>query len=112
MAEIETMGGGRFERLSPQETRERVAQGVRLIDVREPGEYDEAHIEGAELHPLSTFDPEDFAPDSRVVFQCRSGGRTRRLAEALTARGWTHVTHLEGGILAWDAAGLPVKREG
>ena len=111
MAQIERMGAAAdFERLTPQEVAERVARGVRLVDVREPGEYEAAHIEGAELVPLSTFDPDAFPPDSEVVFHCRSGGRTRRLAEALTARGWTQVTHLEGGILAWDEAGLPVVR--
>ncbi len=108
MAETESMGAGVFTKLSPAETAERMARGVPVVDVREDGEYADAHIEGVELVPLSSFDPEHFAPDSEVIFQCRSGGRTRRLAEALIARGWTKVTHLEGGILAWSAAGLPV----
>jgi rhodanese-related sulfurtransferase len=46
--------------------------------------------------------------DKRIILQCRSGGRTAALAGALIEAGIVDaIAHLEGGILAWKADGLP-----
>lgn len=80
-----------------------------IVDVREKNEWDEAHIPGAILMPLSTFDPASI-PDPRgkhLVFHCRSGRRCGLAAEKAVAAGYTGVIkRMEGGFLAWDAAGF------
>ncbi len=96
--------------LAPADVAARLAAGeIRLIDVREPQEYDAAHIEGAELFPLSTFDPAAIPPgDKPIVFQCAVGGRSARAVEACLDAGLPNNKHMRGGIRAWMAAGLPV----
>lgn len=80
-----------------------------LIDVREPTEFAREHITGARLMPLSGFDPDDFAHDHDKVgvFHCRTGNRTGLAAEQLLATSFREVYHLDGGLEAWKAAGLP-----
>ncbi|MEB3830798.1 rhodanese-like domain-containing protein [Phormidium sp. CCY1219] len=84
-------------------------QQVRLIDVREPAEYAGEHIAGAELMPLSSFDPRKipFEQNQRVVLQCQSGNRSSQAARQVLNAGFPQITHLNGGISAWKAAGYP-----
>ena len=80
-----------------------------IVDVREPNEWQEAHIPGAILMPLSGFDPAEI-PDPKgkhLVFHCRSGRRCGLAAEKAVAAGYKGVIkRMEGGFLAWDAAGF------
>jgi len=80
-----------------------------IVDVREQNEWDEAHIPGAILMPLSTFDPAQI-PDPQgkhLVFHCRSGRRCGLAAEKAVAAGYTGVIkRMEGGFLAWAANGF------
>lgn len=80
-----------------------------IVDVREPDEWDQAHIPGAILMPLSTFDPAQI-PDphgKHLVFHCRSGRRCGLAAEKAVAAGYKGVIkRMEGGFLAWSAAGF------
>jgi len=80
-----------------------------IVDVREQEEWDQAHIPGAVLLPLSTFDPAQLPdPGSKhMVFHCRSGRRCGMAAEIAVAKGYKGVIkRMEGGFLAWHAAGL------
>ncbi|MFP4144547.1 MAG: rhodanese-like domain-containing protein [Phycisphaeraceae bacterium] len=100
--------------ISPAELREKQQDGetLRLLDVRTPIEYSELHAENAELVPLNQLDPGRFAEqaqDGPLYVLCRSGQRATKAAEKLTAAGVNAVV-VEGGTLAWDAAGLPVVR--
>ena len=81
-----------------------------LIDVREESEWNEVHIPGALLIPLSQFVArQDEIPAGRaLIMQCRSGGRSGQAALALRTAGRTNVANLAGGITDWEAAGLPV----
>ena len=88
------------------------AQAI-VLDVREMEEYEEAHIDGAILIPVETCGPATLPhnPDKHVVFYCKKGGRAARACKACT----THmpqraVYNLEGGLEAWEAAGLPLVR--
>jgi rhodanese-related sulfurtransferase len=82
---------------------------VVLVDVREAGEHQTARIEGAVSRPLSCFDPAAL-PQGAVVLHCGVGKRSR-MAAALCAKAGVKVAgHLEGGLAAWAAAGLPVVR--
>jgi len=81
-----------------------------LIDVREESEWNEVHIPGALLIPLSQFVArQDEIPAGRaLIMQCRSGGHSGQAALALRTAGRTNVANLAGGITDWEAAGLPV----
>lgn len=99
-----------LENLEPADVASRLAERtILLIDVREPSEHAAERIDGAELHPLSVFDP--FAlPDPgerKIVFQCGSGIRSARAVAACQAAGLPFDSHLKGGLQAWKAAGLP-----
>ncbi|WP_413201182.1 rhodanese-like domain-containing protein [Nostoc piscinale] len=86
-------------------------QTVTLIDVREPSEYAGEHIPNATLMSLSKFDPRKVpqTQDTQVVLYCRSGNRSTMAAQKLFDAGFTEVTHLNGGMTAWKAAGYPTK---
>lgn len=87
----------------------RDADNVVIVDVREDNEWQEAHIPGAILMPLSTFDPAKI-PDphgKHLVFHCRSGRRCGMAAEKAVAAGYSGtIKRMEGGFLAWDTAGF------
>jgi rhodanese-related sulfurtransferase len=111
------------ECLTPEAVREELQRGVLLVDVREPGERDtDGFIEGGKSVPRGTLefkadpaspahDP-DFDPKRRIVLHCASGGRSALAGQALRQLGFEDVAHLEGGLAAWVAAGLPVHRSG
>lgn len=85
-----------------------------LLDVRPPAEFEEAHIDGSVLMPLGDFNPEEVkrlaTGRSACVLICRSGSRSRQAAEKLKTIGLPSLHVLAGGVLAWDAAGLPLDR--
>ena len=83
---------------------------VVLIDIREPDEYSREHIAGSRLVPLSSFNPTDFPNEHEKigVFHCGSGQRTANAAAQILSTGFKQVYHLDGGLGAWKAAGLPV----
>ena len=102
--------------LAPSELdRLRVEQpAVRLLDVRTPAEFEAEHVAGAYNVPLDTL--AEHGAEIRagvadpVVLVCRSGQRARKAEEALRAAGMTRLHVLDGGMAAWNAAGLPVRR--
>ncbi len=86
--------------------------GALLVDIREDGEYAQAHIPGSELVPLSRFEESELplAPGQAVVFFCASGNRTNVHAARLAEKaGDADAYVMQGGIKAWWQAGLPVE---
>jgi rhodanese-related sulfurtransferase len=83
-----------------------------LVDVREPNEYVEVRAEGAVLLPLSRFMERhrELPTDRPLLMICRSGARSAQATAFLLGNGWTNVTNVAGGTLAWLAAGLPARR--
>lgn len=85
-----------------------------LLDVRTPLEHSEVHLPQARLSPLDQLDVSAIArqegADREVIVICRGGGRAAKAAAQLAAAGMTRVGVLEGGMLAWTAAGLPATR--
>ncbi len=79
-----------------------------VVDVREPREFRRGHIPDARLIPLPKLltQPEDFPRDKQIVLVCRRGRRSRRAAYALQQAGCQNLTILQGGMVAWEAAGL------
>lgn len=103
-----------YETITPTEFSERAARGerVRLIDVREPVEFELARVEGAELLPLSRFDEWAGAldPEEEIVFMCHHGIRSAQVCAALARAGFAKLYNLAGGIDRWSAevdAGVP-----
>jgi SulP family sulfate permease len=86
----------------------------RIIDVREPREFQSGHIPQAESMPLGRIiaDPTLIPQNSRVVFVCRGGRRSMRMAAHLMNQGCEQVYALTGGILAWERADLLEAVEG
>lgn len=80
-----------------------------VVDVREQNEYDEIHIDGVRLAPLGSVEAElaDVPKDREILLICRSGNRSGQAAERLAAKGYTNLTNVEGGMLAWEANGYP-----
>jgi SulP family sulfate permease len=81
-----------------------------ILDVREPAEYNQGHVPGAGLLPLRLL-PEKWGElprDRTLLLCCRSGRRTTRALYMLEDAGFTKLYGVEGGTLAWRAAGLPI----
>jgi molybdopterin/thiamine biosynthesis adenylyltransferase/rhodanese-related sulfurtransferase len=103
----------RIEEIDPASAQREVDDGALLIDVREPHEWDEAHVAGAKLVPLATVTERiaELAPDrsQRVLLFCRVGNRSARAADALRGElGYDNAASVAGGIEAWRGAGLPL----
>jgi rhodanese-related sulfurtransferase len=92
----------------------RSGRKLALLDVRTPAEHGEIHIEGSHLMPLDRLDADaakGLVKDAdSCVLVCRSGKRAANAMEKLSAAGCDKLMVLEGGVTAWDEAGLPVNR--
>jgi adenylyltransferase/sulfurtransferase len=98
-----TLNNG-IPQMTVQELKRRLDLGddMMILDVREPYEYQIANI-GGTLIPQNEV-PRRLAEIDRnreIVVQCRSGGRSQRIAEFLASQGYLNVKNLAGGILAW-----------
>lgn len=85
---------------------------VVLIDVREQYEYDESHIPGVTLIPMSEIQTRvsEIPTDKTVVLTCRSGNRSSQIFNWLEEGGYDNIHNMKGGILAWEQAGLAVEK--
>lgn len=86
-----------------------------VLDVRTAEEFADGHLEGAVM--LDFYDP-DFAaqiaeldPGVPYLLYCRSGNRSGQTAEIMEQLGFSDVSDVEGGILAWADAGQPIVTE-
>jgi len=84
-----------------------------LVDVRETSEYEQEHIPGSVLCPLSVFDSDLFPeiPEKIVVLHCAIGKRSAAAAKQLIGTGHTRVINLRGGIKAWKESGCPTEAQ-
>ena len=85
---------------------------VFMLDVREQEEYDEKHIPGITLLPMSTLENhvDEIPTDKTVVVTCRTGNRSNQVTQFLRANGFDNVHNMSGGIVDWEAAGYPIER--
>jgi phage shock protein E len=88
--------------------------GLVVLDVRTQDEYDEGALPGA---VLVDFYGDDFTEqiqamerDVPYLVYCRSGGRSGKTAQLMGQLGFSDVTDVDGGMLAWADAGLPQQR--
>lgn len=89
---------------------------VDLIDVRTPAEFGDTHATCARNVPLDSLDPKSVMAarngqaDQPLYVICKSGGRSSQACKKFRDAGFENVVDVEGGTLAWVAAGLPVVR--
>jgi rhodanese-related sulfurtransferase len=82
-----------------------------MVDVRSPMEYThDGHIEGAKLIPLQELfhRPDELPQDKEIIFICRSGNRSMVACQQMARMGYS-VKNFNGGMIAWQMAGLPVE---
>src|SRR5216683_1868115 len=101
----------------PAELKKRLEAGepVVVIDVRDPDEYRDGSIEGANNisrgfleFRVGTAAPE---PSTPIVLYCQTGLRSMLAAKALHDLGYTNVVNLQGGFQRWAQSGLPVVKD-
>jgi rhodanese-related sulfurtransferase len=101
-----------FQRVSVDQAKQLIEQGVKLIDVREPKEItQDGKIPNSELVPMNTLfaNPTQYLKEDRILFYCKVGQRSAIACELAAAIGLKHLYNLEGGIEAWKKQGLPVE---
>src|SRR4051794_5040324 len=91
--------------ISATDLKQRLDRGdkLRIVDVREPNEWQINRIPGAELIPLGEV-PRRYAeldPEEEIVVHCKMGGRSAKAADFLRSVGFKRVLNLKGGILEW-----------
>ncbi|MBA2512632.1 MAG: rhodanese-like domain-containing protein [Actinomycetota bacterium] len=91
----------------------RSGEGVTVVDVREPDEYEAGHVPGAKPLPrgLLEYKAAEELPDkdARIVVHCALGGRGALAAKSLKEMGYTNVANMEGGIKGWKENGYEVE---
>lgn len=86
-----------------------------VVDVRESAEYSAGHLLNARHIPLGEFEKRlgelDKFKDKPVILNCQSGSRSASACGVLRKAGFSRVHNLEGGIAAWEQAGMPISRK-
>lgn len=100
-----------LERISPQEAQSRSKAGALIVDVRSPLERKALQIPGSRAFPLENLAQNwsNLPQDREIICQCASGIRSAQATRFLVQKG-LKASNLSGGITAWQAAGLPVKK--
>ncbi len=86
--------------------------GVVILDVRTPGEFMTGHIEGAQNIDFQSgsFESEIASLDKNATYAvyCRSGNRSGQASAIMHEAGFHNVYNLDGGVIDWGNAGLPL----
>ena len=114
-----TLFGGKMpiKSISPGEVYQlrQNSSALSIIDVREKDEFAAVSSPLATNFPLSSFDINEIArkydAQAPLFLLCRSGKRSMRAAEILQTQGFNALYNIEGGMIEWEASGLPVVRE-
>ena len=115
VAAVEAAATSGIRVVSPEDAAATIAEppaDLVILDVRTPKEFSEGHLDGA---VMLDFYREDFAdalgefdPDVPYVLYCRSGNRSGQARAIMADLGFTSVEDVDGGILNWVDAGLPI----
>lgn len=107
-----------IQTITPRELKAKINAGddVDLIDVRTPIEFREIHATVARNVPLDRLDPKSLmesrngSSDQPLYVICRTGNRADQACRKFDAAGYSNVVNVEGGIIGWEQADLPVVR--
>ncbi len=107
--------GGAIPTIDATEAERRMREdpdGPILLDVREPAEFTEVRAPGAVTLPMSAFQARlgELPADRPLMVVCHLGSRSQAVAGFLIRAGRTDVVNVDGGMDAWERAGLPVRR--
>ena len=107
--------GPRGKRASPLEVTQMINRGkTTVVDVRSTEEFAAGHLRDAKHIPLadlaSRIGELEKSKSRSVIVVCQSGARADRAVRQLAAAGFNEVVRLDGGIAAWQAAGLPLAK--
>jgi rhodanese-related sulfurtransferase len=104
--------GERAKTVKVEQVKGLQSTGSLVLDVREVSEYAEAHVAGSTLIPLGQLAQrlQELGADKNkpVVLICRSGRRSAQAQTILEQAGFSAASNVEGGMIAWQKAGLPV----
>jgi len=102
------------ERVTPAEAAGALSSATPplVLDVRAPREWQEGHLAGSVNIPLNKLADRvgELSPSQPVLVHCAGGYRSSIAAGILQQHGLQHVSELQGGLSAWERAGLPVRR--
>lgn len=88
-----------------------VPPGFVVVDVREQDEWDAGHVPGSVHIPMGELPARvDELPEEELLVVCRSGGRSARASAWLNQAGYD-AYDLQGGLGAWQRAGLPLESD-
>ena len=93
--------GGRFRQVHVDEVRGLVESGAYIVDVREPGEFEAGHLNGAHNVPLSQLRGrmDEIPRDVPVYLHCRSSQRSYYAICCLQGNGYDNVVNISGSYL-------------
>jgi rhodanese-related sulfurtransferase len=106
-----------IKEVSPREAWEMMSGDVRVLDVRETGEFEAGRVPGALHIPRGVLEfrigeVAEFAKkDVPIILYCRTGGRAALATVALARIGYNNVVSVSGGITGWEQAGLPLEKD-
>lgn len=102
----------RAELIEANAARKLIAERALLLDVREPSEFNEAHIPGALHIPLGELNERaaEIPRDRSIVTYCGHGERSATALSLLERLGFSELANFDGGFGAWQDAGLEVER--
>ena len=108
-------GGGGRHGLSPAQATTLInRENAEVVDMREPDDYVTGHLPESRNIPAGRLEDRvgelDKLKDSPLVLVCQNGSRSASSCAKLEKLGFAKVHSLEGGISAWRAAGLPLKK--
>jgi rhodanese-related sulfurtransferase len=86
--------------------------GITLIDVRSTEEYrGDGHVAEAKIMPLPTLAQAiaKIPHETPIICICRSGNRSQAACDMLVQLGYTHVSNVRGGMIAWKNAKFPIR---
>jgi thioredoxin len=106
---------GEVENISPKVFAEKTKQDVQILDVRTTEEFTPQHLNQAKHIDWNAPDFEKqtakLDKSKPVLVYCLSGGRSAKAASKLQSMGFKEVYNLDGGIVKWNAEGLPTEKE-
>src|SRR4030095_7879486 len=104
---------GKVQEITPDAVREKLQNGIRIIDVREAEEFKQGHLPGATFIPRGFLELriEDAVPDrnQEVILYCAGGSRSLFAAHNLQELGYNNVRSMYGGFQKWKESGFQIE---
>jgi rhodanese-related sulfurtransferase len=117
MAYVEEYEAFPYTTIDTDGAKKMIEQGTKVIDVRQPEEWQTGHISEATLLPIGSIyafgkalKDLDLPEDEEVIFVCRSGQRSASACEIALVVGLKKVYNLANGMIGWGNKGYPTER--